>query len=168
MNVETIVVGAFEVNCHVVWEAGSPAFVIDPGADAEAIAEVLSRRRLAVAAYLLTHGHVDHISALADLCDRLAAPVGLHPADARWAFTGAGAMPPFYPAPRRPACEARALREGQRWTAGALVCEVLETPGHAPGACCFLFRKEAALFTGDTLFAGSVGRTDLPGGDSSA
>lgn len=165
MHIQPIEVGAFQVNCYLLWGEEKRAIVIDPGADAEAIQEALKEHALTVAVYLLTHGHIDHISGLGDLCAALPAPVAIHKADLDWAFDAASAMPPYYGPPRRPAEIARMLEDGQSWTDGGLSYKVIATPGHTPGSVCFLFEKEGLVFTGDTLFAGSVGRTDLPGGD---
>jgi hydroxyacylglutathione hydrolase len=165
MRVETVVVGEFQVNCHIIWGKSREAIVVDPGADPEAIAKALARQKLTAGVYLLTHGHMDHLCALADLFDTQPAPVAMHPDDRRWAFSEVNQMPPFYPVPRRPNAVGRDLADGQQWTDAGLSYRVIATPGHTPGSVCFYFEDEGALLTGDTLFAGSVGRTDLPGGD---
>jgi hydroxyacylglutathione hydrolase len=168
MQVETAVTGAFQANCFVVWGDARQAIVIDPGADAEEIADILTRRNLGVAAYVLTHGHVDHVCGLADLCERFPAPAAMHRADLAWAFTEGNHMLPFYSAPRKPPEPVLPLDDGQARSDGALDYRVIASPGHSPGSICLHFEREQALFTGDTLFAGSVGRTDLRGGDSRA
>jgi len=166
MQIETIVVGAFDVNCFVVVGDDRKAIVIDPGGDAHLILDLIERERLQVDAYLLTHGHMDHISSVHELFEVQPAPVGIHEKDLSWAFTQSNSMPPFYNAPVRPAEIARILSEGDSFSDAGLEYEVLETPGHTPGGICYYFRQRRILFCGDTLFAGSVGRTDLPGGDS--
>lgn len=166
MKIESLVVGEFQVNCYVVHGADRQALVIDPGADAARIVSFLRKRQLSVAAYLLTHGHVDHVSALADLHAALPAPVAMHSNDLKWAFSELNHMLPFYSAPRKPADLSRPLEDRQMWTDAGLTYSVLATPGHTPGSVCFYFPTEGAIFTGDTLFAGSVGRTDLPGGNA--
>jgi len=168
MNVETLAVGAFETNCYVLWAAAPEALVIDPGADAGSILGFLGKQHLTVAAYLLTHGHVDHVSALADVCQALPAPVYIHAADRTWAFGPENQMPPYFPVPAMPKGSIHPLEDGQERSDAGLTYRVLLTPGHTPGSVCFLFPKEHVLLSGDTLFAGSVGRTDLPGGDSRA
>lgn len=165
LPIEKVLVGAFEVNCWIVRGEGSRAIVIDPGADPQAIRDELAAHDLDVAAYMLTHGHVDHVSALEDLLATHPAPVGLHPADAEWAFTEANLLPPFYDAPRRPERIERELADGQTWTDAGLTYTVITTPGHTPGSVCFYFETDRVLVCGDTLFQGSVGRTDLPGGN---
>ncbi|MBN1557199.1 MAG: MBL fold metallo-hydrolase [Lentisphaerae bacterium] len=168
MNVDTLALGPFEANSYVLAGENRRALVIDPGAEADRLVRYLETRGLGVAAYVLTHGHIDHLSALPGLLARFPAPVALHPADAAWAFASRNTMQPFYPPPPAPLTVARELAEGQSWTDAGLTYRILETPGHTPGSVCLFFEQEQALFTGDTLFAGSVGRTDLTGGDSRA
>lgn len=164
-QVHTLIVGSFSVNCYVVAGENGRAFVIDPGDDAPRIADFIRSRNLQVAAYLITHGHMDHISALAELSETLPAPIGIHPRDAEWAFGSSNSMPPYYDAPGKPKNKARELADGQVWDQTGTPCRVLTTPGHSPGGVCFYFRDAGIIFTGDTLFAGSVGRTDLSGGN---
>ena len=167
MKVERIVVGAFQVNCWIVWDPVSArAVVIDPGSEAETILKFIQDRGLNIGCYLLTHGHVDHVSALPDLWDALPAPIAIHKADLDWAFTESNNMLPFYSAPKRPGEIQRLLVDGQTWDDHGLKYKVISTSGHTPGSVCFFFERENLLFSGDTLFAGSVGRTDLCGGDS--
>ncbi|MBN1669406.1 MAG: MBL fold metallo-hydrolase [Kiritimatiellae bacterium] len=163
MHIETLVVSAFQTNCYLVWGASPDALVIDPGDQADGILARIRARELRVAAYLLTHGHVDHVSALAELYDAMPAPVGISAKDAGWAFSEKNQIFP-YSAPRRPGEVARLFEHGQEWTDAGLAWRVVSTPGHTPGGVCLHFPAERILFTGDTLFAGSVGRTDLPGG----
>ena len=166
MKIETIVVGPFEVNCCLAWdEASRQALVVDPGADAEEVADYLSRAGLNVAGYLLTHGHVDHVSALADLADKFPAPAVMHPDDVRWAFDKVNGIEPYYRPPRRPSV-APVFPEDMRLTLGPWEGRIIHTPGHSPGSVCYYFPAQNVMFTGDTLFQGTVGRTDLPGGDT--
>jgi hydroxyacylglutathione hydrolase len=166
MHIETIVVGEFQVNCYLLWNDSNNVIVIDPGGDAGIIIDYIAKRKLSVVAYLLTHGHMDHISALAEVHDAYPAPIGLHGADLKWAFDKQNQMPPFYGIPRKPSEIARTLEDGQEWKDAGLAYRVILTPGHTPGSVCFHFEQGGVLLTGDTLFAGSVGRTDLPGGNS--
>ena len=173
MKINIIPVGPFEVNCVVAWNDARQALVIDPGYDAPLIQSCLEANDLAVAAYLLTHGHADHISALADLYAAHPAPVYLHSEDERWAFSDVNQIPPHYPVPKKPATEIlypetaspSALPTSKPWKIADLNFQCLETPGHTPGCVCYWVKDEGVCFTGDTLFKGSCGRTDLPGGD---
>lgn len=164
MHIETIPVGPYEVNCYVV-SAGGAAAVIDPGAEAGTILEYLRGQRLTPAAYLLTHGHQDHVSALPELVAAQPAPVLMHAADQRWAFTPRNIIPPFYVTPGTAPATLRAVTDGEELLIAGMKFRVVFTPGHTPGGVCFYAADDHALFCGDTLFQGSVGRTDLPGGD---
>lgn len=168
MAIDAILVGSFQVNCYLVTDEAGHAVVIDPGADAGRIGAYLRQRKLAVSAILCTHGHMDHCSALAAVAAEFPAPVGMHPDDAAWAFGAGNQVPPYYGIPERPPAIARPLADGLRFTDGGLEYEVIATPGHTPGGVCFHFPALKSIFTGDTLFAGSVGRTDLPGSDDAA
>jgi len=166
MNIEAIMVGEFQVNCFVLWVKRPMAVVIDPGADPAAIRGLLRDKGLTPAVYLLTHGHYDHVSALNELCTAMPAPTGLHLADLEWTFTDINQMPPFYNSPGKRPSSIFKLDDGiSRTYAGMTFC-IIHTPGHTPGSVCIYFKESGALFTGDTLFSGSVGRTDLPGGSS--
>lgn len=166
MNVEVIVVGEFQVNCLVVWDKEPSAIVVDPGDDARLVLEFLDKKRLGVAAYVMTHAHMDHISGLAAMCRAKPAPIGMHPADLKWAFTEANQMPPYYGVPEKPPKIERELADDSEYTDAGLTYRIIATPGHSPGAVCIHFESENVLISGDTLFAGSVGRTDLPGGNA--
>ncbi len=165
MNIERLIVGPFQATCSVVWGPERHALVIDPGADAAVILAFLEKHGLDAACYLLTHGHMDHISALAEVSKKHPAPFAMHTLDFNWAFTPSNQLPPYYSVPQRPASAPRTLANGQTWTDGGLNYQVIGTPGHSPGSVCFYFADEGILFSGDTLFLGTVGRTDIPGGD---
>ena len=166
MNIKAIPTGPLEEICYLVWGDEKQAMVFDPGYDADRIQGTLDEHRLGVAAYVCTHGHVDHISALAELHAKQPAPVVMHSSDLAWAFEPANQMEPLYPVPSRPEVDDFQLLDRTReWTFADLSCERIETPGHTPGSCCLLFPADGILIAGDTLFKGSCGRTDLPGGN---
>lgn len=165
MNIECLTVGPLQACCYIVWGPDRHALVIDPGADARLILACLDTHGLDVACYLLTHGHYDHIGALAEVSEKRPAPYALHALDSKWAFGVLNQSPPYYSVTRRPTEPSRTLADGQTWTDGGLTYAVIGTPGHSPGGVCFHFPDDHALFSGDTLFQGTVGRTDLPGGD---
>ena len=166
MQQEILTVGEFEVNCVVLWVDPAQAWIVDPGADADLIRDCLRRHHLQVAQYVCTHGHIDHVCALDDLLATNPAPVWMQADDAKWAFTALNRLPPAYPnAPRRPATLQTGLVDGGSLACGGITARIICTPGHTPGCICLYFEPEGLLLTGDTLFAGSVGRTDLPGGD---
>ncbi len=165
MKFELLTVGTFEVNCGIVRGADKQAWVIDPGEDGALILETLQRQGLRLVRIILTHGHIDHIAALDTLLARYPTTlVMLHNDDAAWAFSQLNRFPPYNVVPQRPATLA-ALQENDLLADGDLQARILHTPGHSPGSLCLWFETDGVLFSGDTLFAGSVGRTDLPGGN---
>jgi len=171
MNRTTFEVGTFEVNCSILSENGK-AIVVDPGADATHICAELKKQELDLAAVLLTHAHFDHICAIPEL-QRVKPdlPVFISDADAKIISHPFNQFPPDYPLVTglknvRPAKNLGAFLTSIGWTA---TVDVIDTPGHTPGGVCYLFKtgggKPDTLFSGDTLFCCSVGRTDFPGGD---
>jgi len=168
MNIHAIPVGAFEVNCWIISPAAQQAIVIDPGADAPRLAAYLDQAGCTVQGYLLTHGHMDHVSALAPLHRTHPAPIRIHPRDAAWAFSPSNQMPPYYDAPEAPPETSlhTDLTASSNNCLATISYDIIETPGHTPGSVCIHFPTGNALFTGDTLFAGSAGRTDFPGGNA--
>lgn len=166
MHIETIITGPYEVNCYILHQPGAgQSVVIDPGADTDEILRELRAERLTPAAYLLTHGHVDHIGGLEEMLAAAPAPVYLHAEEQRWAFTPRNSLPPFYFPPHQPPADLHAIGDGEEIVVAGIAFRVIATPGHTPGGVCFYAEQDQALFTGDTLFQGTVGRTDLPGGD---
>jgi len=166
MNFHAVTTGVFEQICYLAWSDAAKAIVFDPGHDSGEILEFLEKHGLEVAAYVCTHGHADHINALADVHRVHSAPIAMHSNDWQWAFGPANQIEPYYPVPKVPAEETfLPLESSDEWSFADLHFRCLQTPGHTPGSCCLLFPKEAVLISGDTLFKGSCGRTDLPGGD---
>ncbi len=154
MLIKAIPVGHLETNCYVVTDEETLlCAVIDPGDESNAILDYLEDNRLCCKAVLLTHGHFDHTGAVCALLEETGAPLYMHRADC------GKAGPSKFDAPEGTTF----FSDGDVIEVGALRFEVLTTPGHTPGSVSF--RCGEALFTGDTLFAGSCGRTDLPGGD---
>lgn len=167
MNILSIPTGTYQEICYLVWSNDNKAIVFDPGFDADYISQTLKDNGLEVAAYVLTHTHFDHINALADLHDAAPAPIVVHSKDWGWAFSPTNQGAPDYPCPRKPdAANVQWLESAADWTFADLTFQCLETPGHTPGGCCLLFPEGRIMITGDTLFKGSCGRTDLPGGSS--
>jgi glyoxylase-like metal-dependent hydrolase (beta-lactamase superfamily II) len=162
--VEAVVVTPFAQNCHVVAAArGGPGLLIDPGGEAERIEAALIRLGVEPVAVLGTHGHLDHIGAAAQVADPRGIPVYLHEDDrALFEWPGMGLWD--VPAIPRPG-DLRPLADGERLQLAGLTIDVLHTPGHTPGQCVFHLPEHGLLFSGDLLFAGSIGRTDFPTGD---
>ncbi|VGO15274.1 Hydroxyacylglutathione hydrolase GloC [Pontiella desulfatans] len=166
MHIEAIPTGAFQEICYIVHNDAKQAIVLDPGDDAEVIEQRLGKLGLTVAAYVCTHAHADHINALAALHANLPAPVAMHSNDWAWAFDSANQIAPYYPVPARPRIDTpMPLESAKDWEFSGIRFQCIETPGHTPGGCCILFPEPGILIAGDTLFKGSCGRTDLPGGN---
>ena len=163
MNYEVMPVGPYEANCSVLWDDPALAWVVDPGADSAKILGLMAKRGLKAGVVVLTHCHFDHISALGDILAKFPVPVVMHQEDTGFAFSSLNAMPPYRPT-HRPTELVTDKKDGDTLVCGGLAAKIIHTPGHTPGGWCLYFENEKVLVAGDTLFAGSVGRTDLPGG----
>lgn len=168
MNIRILPTGMIQTNCILLSQSNGDTLVIDPGADAHLLVDLIDKNKLNVLGYPLTHGHYDHICALHQLHAAHPAPCHMHPADRVWAFTPRNQNPPWYLQPDAsevPPIE-ECWQEDGRFTLGSFTFETLHLPGHSPGSVGFYFPEEHLLIGGDVLFKGSMGRTDLPGGDT--
>ena len=163
MTIKILEVGAYGANCIFLWDSSRQAVAVDPGADADDIERVLHENQLTLSGIWLTHGHIDHISALPDLLKKYPVPVFMHATDAAWAFTPINQIPPYPPVFEKPKTLSF-VEDGTLLKIGSIDAKVLHTPGHTPGCVCYYIESEKLSLTGDTLFQGSVGRTDLHGG----
>ncbi|MFC1871609.1 MBL fold metallo-hydrolase [Chloroflexota bacterium] len=165
MIIESVVVGPFASNCYIVGsEATKEGMIIDTGDDADQIMDRVNGLGLDIKIIVLTHEHVDHIGALKPVKEATGAEIAIHAADAA-ALQGQGVRTAFgfsYPATPPPD---RLLQDGDSLNIGGLQFLVLHTPGHTTGGICLL--GNGVVFTGDTLFNYSIGRTDFPGGSQS-
>ncbi len=163
MIIEHMVLGPLETNCFLVSDgAGGPVMVIDPADEAPAIVAALAGRE--VAAVILTHCHFDHLAAAGELIRETGAPLLVHEDDAEWVTTPEGTGGSLFGFDAVAPCPDRLLADGDTVGAGGVELVVLSTPGHTPGSISLL--GGGHLFAGDTVFAGSVGRTDFPRGDA--
>ena len=168
---EILPVGWLQCNCSIVGDAKTrEAVVIDPGDDAEQVLAVLRRHNLTTKYIVVTHAHIDHVGGLERLKEATGAPILMHPDD-HWLYQNVAMQAAMIglPAPRVPDVDQQ-LKAGDelRW-GKELRAHVLHTPGHTPGSLSlYLPEPDKRLFAGDTLFAGSIGRTDLWGGSYEA
>ncbi len=164
MKITSFVVGPLQENCYLlVDEQAGEAVLIDPGDEAERLAEAVIASGARLTAIWLTHGHVDHVGAVAALVERFDVPVVLHPLD-RPLYDRAPEIGLMYGMRIPPLPEPSVvLAEGDVVRVGALSFDVWHLPGHSPGHVAFV--GNGVMFSGDVLFAGSIGRTDLPMSD---
>jgi len=156
MLIKTLTVGQLETNCYIVTDENTlECAVIDPGAESETILDYIEEHKLTVRAIFITHSHFDHVIALPAVAEETRAPVYAHRIEIDETRRGGNKLQGI--------ASLRQYKEGDTITVGSLVFRVLETPGHTMGGVTL--QCENALFTGDTLFRGSMGRTDLGGSD---
>lgn len=164
LRIVTIPNGQFQENCYLLAEAGSTdAVIVDPGEEPELFLATAEREGLQIREIWLTHAHLDHVVGVADIKAATGAPIFLHPADeplyrnlpqqGLWFGLRLSAPPPID----------RQLSHGGSLTLGSTVFQVRHTPGHSAGSVCFI--TDGIVIGGDVLFQGSIGRTDLPGGN---
>ena len=154
MEVRTFPVGSYQTNCYLAWGEGSETCIlIDPGYEPEYLLEQVRLQRKSLEAILLTHGHFDHVGGVKQIAEETGCKVYICPEELL--------MPPRFTAGPIPYTDT--YGEGDTLQLAGLSLQVLKTPGHTQGSICLLCGD--VLFSGDTLFAGTCGRTDLPGGD---
>ncbi|MFH1038000.1 MAG: MBL fold metallo-hydrolase [PVC group bacterium] len=167
MKIKRLVVGTLQANCYILADDDGQAAIIDPGGDPDVIVSVIERENLTPVVLINTHGHIDHIAANRALKEQYGVPLLIHHADAgaladpdrNLSLLGLGRID-------SPACD-RELQDDDEVEVGRLKLKVVSTPGHSPGSVCLRLPRgdePDLVFTGDTLFAGGVGRTDFPGG----
>lgn len=164
MKVSVLCLGAGGTNCYIITSEKDSAVIIDPACDSAEIISAITEKQVKPKAILLTHGHYDHILAAAALVEKYAIPVYIHCDDnlklssiTANLYARHSDLEPFCPV-----SEAKFIVDGDKIIVDELSFEVLFTPGHTGGSVCY--RSGEAIFTGDTLFAGSIGRTDFPDG----
>ena len=162
MIIHTLPLGSYQTNCYIVHkENAKSCAIIDPGYQGEQVIAYAQKLGLAIDAVLLTHGHFDHVGAVLDITKATNCAIWMNQGDYSPEKHPLRTM--FYPLADLCSPVIQLCEEGEHIHAGGLTFTVMETPGHTWGSVCYLC--EDAIFSGDTLFAGSCGRTDLPGGD---
>ncbi|MBQ8909431.1 MAG: MBL fold metallo-hydrolase [Oscillospiraceae bacterium] len=154
LHIHTLTVGPLETNCYILYADNCrECLIIDPGYEPDRVLDAVKELGKTISAILLTHGHFDHVGGVREIFSQTDCDIYLCPADCQ--------MPETMTA--GPLCYTNSYQDGDSLNLAGLTLQVLHTPGHTPGSVCLLC--ENALFAGDTLFAGSCGRTDLPCGD---
>ncbi|HHU30345.1 MAG: MBL fold metallo-hydrolase [Bacillota bacterium] len=163
MQIRCLETGAFAANCYLVsCEQTGEGILIDPGAQAFEILQMVRDAKVKVKFIVNTHGHIDHIGANAEVMQALGVPLYIHEADSDMVRNPRDELG-AYKGIAKPVEPGHFLKDGDKLTFGTVTLQVLATPGHSRGSVC-LYDGSGVLFTGDTLFAGSIGRTDFPGG----
>jgi glyoxylase-like metal-dependent hydrolase (beta-lactamase superfamily II) len=165
MIFETIAVGPLSVNCFVVGcEKSREGIVVDPGGDVEQIISLVEKHSLKIHTVINTHGHFDHIGGNRQALETFGARLLIHQADAPMLSRSAEVARKYGIHGENSPEADEYLVDGMDISFGACRLKVFHTPGHTQGGCCLYFEAERKIITGDTLFADSIGRTDLPGG----
>ena len=163
---------AFQTRCSVIWDDEGYCAIADPGfetaAERDRLTGFIASHGLRPVCILLTHGHFDHVLGVAELAEIYGGlPIYMHPAD-KATLENNSYFCRFFGAPMPASFATTDVAEGSEIKVGSLRFEVIETPGHTPGGVCYLERENKYMLSGDTLFAGAIGRTDHPGGDYDA
>lgn len=167
LKVDQYVVGPVQTNCYVVANIQTKeCFVVDPGASGKKLAEKIRESGYTPVAILLTHGHFDHAGGAADLAEEFGLKIYVHEAEADTLKDPEKNVSWMIGASETYGADIY-LHEGEELELAGMKITVIHTPGHTVGGCCYYLPEEAVLFSGDTLFAQSVGRTDFPGGSMS-
>ena len=168
MLLERFPLGPLWTNGYLVWDDQGKGFFVDPGGDPREVLVEIDRKSIDLEFILLTHGHADHIGGLGPIRTRARQGVMVHEDDAMMLSRPESNLSAFVGNDIELAPAEKLFRDGDVVSAGRLTVRVIHTPGHTMGSSCFLVGEEGddpVLLSGDTLFARSVGRTDLPGGD---
>lgn len=169
LTIETIEVTPFPQNCRILWCSETrQGVVVDPGGDAQQIADRIKKLNITCSAIWLTHSHLDHCGGVAPLLEQFNVKLFAHPAEGDFR-SSVLTVAQMYGLPLKEWHDCPEptdlIRGGEELTVGRCKAEVRFTPGHSPGSVSFYFPEERVVVSGDVLFAGSIGRSDLPGGN---
>ena len=166
-EIRTLVVGPFVQNVHLVFcPRTREGIVVDPGFEPERTLALIAEEKVKVVEVIATHGHIDHVWGAVPICRETKAPFRMNGGDQYWldALDDQASMFGLEPPPGTPSID-RPIGHGDEVRFGDIALSAIHTPGHTPGSVCLHGKDAKALFTGDLLFQGSIGRTDFPGGD---
>lgn len=166
MFLKTLIVGDLAVNCYIIADENKEATVIDPGDNSGDILQIIKENNLHLRYIINTHTHFDHIGAIAEIKKATGADFLIHEGEMHVLKTLPSQRFIFGVDIDSPPPPDRFLNDNDKIQLGGIILKILYTPGHSPGGICI--HADGMVFTGDTLFAGSIGRTDLPGGDYNA
>jgi hydroxyacylglutathione hydrolase len=166
MNWFPVPLGGIQANCYILHSEDRSCLIVDPGEEGKKLIRILTEKKLVPTAIILTHAHFDHIGAVDDIRNHYQIPVYVHKAEAKWLGDPSLNGSELFPVQSIRVREADHLfeREGQ-FEIGGFQFTLFETPGHSPGGVAFYFSEKGLVVAGDSLFMGSIGRTDLPGGN---
>ena len=168
-KIDVRVLGMVGTNCYLLCNTDTKECVlIDPADNAGKISEMIEQSGCMLKGILLTHGHFDHIMGLSDVMEDIKVPVYVEEADLPMMMDGESNLSSGYMRGGYQFADAVPVRDGQQLQIAGFQFRVIHTPGHTPGGCCYYMEQEDVLFSGDTLFRTSVGRSDFPGGSASA
>ncbi|UGB29507.1 MBL fold metallo-hydrolase [Metabacillus sp. B2-18] len=158
--------GPLQTNCYLFFNERKECLIIDPGGDGKKLISLLEQQHIKPLAILLTHAHFDHIGAVDDVRKQWGIPVYVHKQEKDWLSDSSLNGSQFFMAGAVSVAEPDKLIKGEgKLEIGEFSLQVYETPGHSPGSVSFYVEEAGIVFSGDALFAGSIGRTDLPGGN---
>ncbi len=167
MRVKTFIVSVMETNGYIVFDEKTlDGIVVDPGDSAELFVEFIKKEKINVKYIALTHAHFDHIGGVEEIKAETGAEIIICNGEEVVAENANYNLSAMYDYPFTVKAD-KILADGDEFSFGGLTAKVLKTPGHTPGGCCYYFENEGVLFSGDTLFYGSIGRTDFPNGSFS-
>lgn len=166
MNLKQIPLGPLQANCYLLFNEKKECVIFDPGFDGERLIEYMKQEGFKPIAVLLTHAHFDHIGAVEEVRSHWGIPVYIHELEKDWLMDpslNGSARYPMEPISGRPADHL--FTKEEKVEIGPFTLELLETPGHSPGSLSYYIKEMGSILSGDALFSGGIGRTDLPGGD---
>lgn len=165
MRIKTFVIRGMDTNCYVIIdEETKKAIIVDPGGDVDELDDFVKNEGITLTAIVLTHAHYDHIAGIDNIKEKYSLPIVCGEAEEKVLESPNHNLSTFFGVPPISMSADKLLKDNEEYSFGGLKFKTIFTPGHTPGGICLYFENENVLISGDSLFAGSVGRTDFPGG----